>query len=460
MEAFHPQRPDPATLTRSGAQLVIARRYDFASWPKLVRHLEVADRYRSAPHQTPAATGTDEASMAWEFLRLACLNYGSDDPARARAGAGAAGRAPVAAGGIDPRRRRRRRPGCGLGTTRRDPAAARAAGGPHGWEPLLYLTYSRVQGESTGSDAVAVARLLLAHGADPNAGFLWEGLVPPFTALTGVFGGGEDTPNQPPHRDMEALATVLLEAGADPNDGQTLYNRSFTPDDAWLRILFAHRLGEGDGGPWAARLEGRLATPREMLEDLLLPAASLDFPGRVELLLEHGVDPDGAGTRHPVYRDHSPLGHAVRNGATRVAELLRAAGAAEPPLDPAEALLAACMRGDADDVHRLVAADPALASQAVARDPERIVMAAELGRIDAIRLLVEIGVDVNAGGGHTALHEAAYHGNRPLAEALLELGANPAARDHGHRATPSGWADHAGHAELAAWLAERERTPG
>src|SRR4029077_3306714 len=73
VEAFHPRRPDPATLTRSGAQLVIARRYDFASWPKLVRHLEVADGYRSAPHETPVATGSDEAAIAWEFLRLACL---------------------------------------------------------------------------------------------------------------------------------------------------------------------------------------------------------------------------------------------------------------------------------------------------------------------------------------------------------------------------------------------------
>src|SRR5262249_61097312 len=94
-----------------------------------------------------------------------------------------------------------------------DPAVARTVGGPHGWEPLLYLTYSRVQGAPPEHDAIAVARLLLADGADPNAGFLWEGLVPPFTALTGVFGGGEDTPNQPAHRDMAALATVLLEAG-------------------------------------------------------------------------------------------------------------------------------------------------------------------------------------------------------------------------------------------------------
>src|SRR5262249_13955299 len=253
--------------------------------------------------------------------------------------------------------------------------------------------------------------------------------------------------------------TVLLEAGADPNDGQTLYNRSFTPDDRWLEILFAHGLGTGDGGPWAQRLEQQ-ATPREMLEDLLLPAASLDFPGRVALLLRHGRDPDGQGRRHPVYRDHSPLGHAIRSGASRVAELLREAGATEPALDPAETLLAACMRGDADELHRLVAADPALAAEAAARDPERIVLAAELGRTGAIRLPVGVGAAVNAGHGNTALHEAAYHGNRAVVEVLLELGADPGRRDHGHRATPAGWAEHAGHRELAAWLTERERAAG
>jgi hypothetical protein len=455
VEAFHPRRPDPAVLQLSSAQLVIARRFGFASWPKLVRHLELADRYRSAPHEAPAATGTDDDAIAWEFLRLGCLTYGGDDPTRleqARALLDAHPSLPqtsihVAAAVGD----------LAAVTVHvaADPSGARAPGGPHAWEPLLYLAYCRVIGAPPAHDPVAVARLLLAHGADPNAGFLWEGLVPPFTALTGVIGGGEDDPSQSTHPDMERLATVLLEAGADPNDGQALYNRAFTPGDRWLEILFAHGLGTGDGGPWAVRLEGQLATPREMLEDLLLPAASLDFPDRVALLLAHGVDPDGDGTRHPVYRDRSPLGHAIRSGAGRVADLLRAAGATEPPLDPSEILLAACMRGDADEVERLVAADPELPAHAAVRDPERIRLAGELGRSDAIRLLARIGVDVNA-GSPTALHEAALHGHRETAELLLELGADPTRHDLAYHATPAGWADHAGHMELAAFLAERE----
>src|SRR5688572_14645118 len=117
----------------------------------------------------------------------------------------------------------------------REPALATTRGGPHGWEPLLYACYSRFA--APGRSTRAVAELLLAHGADANAGFLWHGNVPPFTALTGVFGEGEDGNNQPPHPERDALARLLLEHGADPNDGQTLYDRHFRADDGHLVLL-------------------------------------------------------------------------------------------------------------------------------------------------------------------------------------------------------------------------------
>jgi hypothetical protein len=44
---------------------------------------------------------------------------------------------------------------------------------------------------------LATARVLLDHGADPNAGFLWEGLSPPFTALRRVrMGRGRSADSQ------------------------------------------------------------------------------------------------------------------------------------------------------------------------------------------------------------------------------------------------------------------------
>ena len=77
----------------------------------------------------------------------------------------------------------------------------------------------------------------MGHGADPNAGYLWEGLIPPFTALTGALGGGGTIPKHP---EELALARLLLQAGADANDGQALYNQGWgqDPQDDWLELLF------------------------------------------------------------------------------------------------------------------------------------------------------------------------------------------------------------------------------
>ncbi len=125
-------------------------------------------------------------------------------------------------------------------------------GGPLRWEPLLYACYSRLDG-IPGCSTVDVARLLLSRGADPNAGFLYAGNYA-FTALTGVFGRGEDWPNQPPHPECDTLARLLLEAGADPNDSQALYNRHFKENDDHLKLLFEYGLGQDKGGPWLTRL--------------------------------------------------------------------------------------------------------------------------------------------------------------------------------------------------------------
>ena len=286
-------------------------------------------------------------------------------------------------------------------------------------------------------DPLAVARLLLEAGADPNAGFLWEGLVPPFTALTGAFGHGEGDP--PPHRDSLALARLLLEAGADPNDAQAVYNLSWTPGDAWLELLLEFGFATGDGGPWRARLGSAQATPRENAEDCLMWAAHHGFAHRVSLLLDAGVDPDGRGTEHPILHGRSALEVAVHNGHADAADALRAAGAREPQLAAADEIAAAYMRADPS-----VSAPP---------PPGLIARAAEFGRADAVALLLERGADVNAMPGRaTALHEAALRGDRPLVDLLLAAGADPSIRDPEFDADAAGWATHAGHHDLATHL--------
>jgi ankyrin repeat protein len=144
--------------------------------------------------------------------------------------------------------------------------------------------------------------------------------VPPFTALTGALGSGEG--GSPEHRDLPALARLLLERGADPNDDQTLFNLGGTRDDGWLELLFEFGLGSGDGGPWRRLLGDRQASPRAMVEDLLIRAAHNGFADRVRLLLAHGVDPAGMGTRHPIHAGRAAIDEAVLLGHREVVELL------------------------------------------------------------------------------------------------------------------------------------------
>lgn len=88
---------------------------------------------------------------------------------------------------------------------------------------------------------------------------------------------------------------------------------------------------------------------------------------------------------------------------------------------------------------------------------DAILAAAGLGLTDAVRFLLASGVDPNIPSQRlhrhaTALHEAALTGKADLCQALVDAGASLSARDQMWDGTPAGWADHAGHHELAARL--------
>ena len=333
--------------------------------------------------------------MIDEFLRLACLNYGDDDPDRFRRARGAARAARLACAREHPhdrrdRRGRRRRASC-WGATR---PRRRWLGGPYGWEPLLYLTYSRVP-LGPGRSGVGVARLLLEHGADPNAGYLWEGLIPPFTALTGALGGGGTIPK---HQEELALARLLLEAGADANDGQALYNQGLGPErrqEDWLELLFEFGLGTGDGGPWRRLLGERQDSPRKMVEDLLIAAASHGLTDRVRGLLARGVDPEGREIEHPIYRGRSPVQEAALNGHMDVVRCWSTRARRGSTIRSMSWSRPRCP-ATARAVERLLAADPGLRERAIERCPDQLVRAAEQDSYEAVALLIELGFDVNA----------------------------------------------------------------
>lgn len=454
--AEHHPRPEaadaPGEFRRTDAQLVVARLYGFASWPELRRHVAVAVEFGRSPHELAgldaetdngdAVTDSADGESPDRLLRLGCLLYGNDDVVRhARARellvrrpelAGANIWTAAAVGDVAATREL-------LDT---DPASASRSGGPFDWVPLLYLAYSRISSNDAGHDPVATARLLLDHGADPNAGYLWDGNYP-FTALTGLFGGGEDKTNQPPHHHAVDVARLLLEAGADPNDSQTLYNRQFESDDSHLRLLIEFGLGTDKAGPWHARLNSGHGTPAQLLEDQLTAAAQYDRPGWATLALAAGADPDSRGTAHPVAQGLTPLAMALRRGNREVADLLLAAGATPPPADPVEEFLTACLAGDIPEVDHLRAAQSTIVDHARTRRPAAVMLAVEAGRPDAVRLLAGLGFAVNAPARTTPLHQAALNGDVEVVRTLLDVGADPQATDPRFGSTPLGWAQHA-----------------
>ena len=129
-----------------------------------------------------------------------------------------------------------------------------AVGGPRGWAPLLYACHSCFS-------TTAIARELIARRADPNAFFVNE--YGQMSALYGAAGIRHDP----------ELTLALLEAGANPDDGESLYHATEAESPECLRILLEHGAETSHTNALAHALDD------ERLE-------------HVRLLLEHGANPN------------------------------------------------------------------------------------------------------------------------------------------------------------------------
>ena len=168
--------------------------------------------------------------------------------------------------------------------------------------PILHLAFSRWwQHGGSEADMLATAEVLKAAGANVNESYAQ---VPgnPLSALYGAVG----------HASNLRLAAWLLDNGADPNDGESLYHACEFGAPA-LRILLDH----------GARTTRTNALPR---------ALDFDDPEMVEMLLEGGADPNES-IHWPETSGEAPfvipaLHQAARRQCSRriVARLLDAGG--------------------------------------------------------------------------------------------------------------------------------------
>src|SRR5262245_43034298 len=330
-----------------------------------------------------------------------------------------------------------------------DRASATDKGGPKGWDALTYLCFSKfLRLEPARTDGfVAAASALLDAGADPNTGFYvgeakqdreWE------CALYGAAGVAHHP----------ELTRLLVERGADPNDGEAVYHSPETIDNRAMKVLVE------SGKLTQASLFLMLVRKMDWHDEdgfawLLDHGVDPNHPGRrgnralhhalsrgnslrcFELLLDHGAD-----ATLPAADGRSTLAGAARMARVDVLDLLERRGVSRP-LAGDEAFLVACARADEETARRIVATDPGIVARVQARDPALLVDFAGADNAAGVRLLLDLGFDIAAARteppwarGVTALHEATWHGRPETVELLIVRDAPLAARHERSGRTP------------------------
>lgn len=291
------------------------------------------------------------------------------------------------------------------------------------WQPLQYLAYLRLPGDDAAS--VDVARLLLDHGADPDARFD-DGWGNAFTVLTGLIGEGEG--RSPTHPRAREIAALVIDRGADPFDSQALYNTSLASDDtSWLEFMWEQSERRERIEAWRTVQPNAIGGNVRLaaIDYLLGNAVAFGHARRAAWLLEHGARADGINA----YSKRPMRDEALLNGDREMASLLERFGAPVIAPDEPTRFKMAVVRLDRDEARRLAEARPD-----VLQDPELMIAAGTHGLVDVLRLLLDLGtpVDLRDRGGQRALHKAAENGRVEAVKLLLARGADVDA--------PSDWA--------------------
>jgi ankyrin repeat protein len=440
--------PNDQHVALHDAQFLIAREYGFKSWPALVEHVE-SIRAQEGITEDVVKTFVDRAA--------------SDDLGKLRRLMELYPTLPTHG------------PVCALMCGEEDyvgnwltPERLTEPIGPMKATPLNYVCYSRVGNAYPERKAglFACAKLLLNAGADPNSYITWEGdpnaRLPVLYGATGAVG------------DID-IARILLERGAHPNDGESVYHSAQFNRREILDLLLeygadisgkdAHIANQPEGHKWNNTPMFFLLGHRPSDPGMTVAAEGIKW------LLQHGADPNV-----PCYEPEETALHAacrggwngemveelLRHGAEpmikrkdgrtayelacltgnrEAARVLEMAGA-KVPLQEKDRFVAACAAGDEAEAARIKSEAPNLTENLSEEARTAFVKLAEYGVIHGIRTMIKAGVSPGIRGcmGHTPLHFASFCGRKDVVDVLLEAGAPVDAIDDEHKATPLGWA--------------------